>query len=152
MFDDFDYSKVYTAVNADKLKIGSRVIFADTLYDLMYKVCDPNFDDFSILEKVTSPEFKSRFIGYTKTSVCTTNAYLLAYLVEEAPAKIKKCYSIVKCRKCENPIAKEILFYTNDIFISKDRAIEYCEKLNKDVTREQGTFFDAVVADLFTEE
>lgn len=27
---DFDYSKVYTAVNADKLKIGSKVYVAKT--------------------------------------------------------------------------------------------------------------------------
>lgn len=29
---EFDKSRVYTAVNADELKIGSKCIFADTIF------------------------------------------------------------------------------------------------------------------------
>ena len=31
---EFDKSKIYTAANADELKIGSKVVVADTLEDL----------------------------------------------------------------------------------------------------------------------
>lgn len=35
---EFDVSRVYTAVNADELKVGSKVIVADNLADLKAKV------------------------------------------------------------------------------------------------------------------
>lgn len=39
---EFDESKIYTALNADKIKIGSKGYYADSLGDLKHRV---NSDD-----------------------------------------------------------------------------------------------------------
>lgn len=41
----FDKSRVYTAVNADELKIGSRCVFADTVKGLKMQMQSDNFTD-----------------------------------------------------------------------------------------------------------
>ena len=71
---DFDVSRVYTAVNADELKVGSKVIVADNLADLKDKV-----------EKGTEP---ATLLGiepddrlYRFLTIYPRNA--LAYLVSE---------------------------------------------------------------------
>ena len=71
---EFDVSKVYTAVNADELKVGSKVIVADNLADLKAKV-----------EKGTEP---ATLLGiepddrlYRFLTIYPRNA--LAYLVSE---------------------------------------------------------------------
>ena len=42
---EFDKSKVYTALNADELKIGSKCIFADTICNLREQVQRKNYED-----------------------------------------------------------------------------------------------------------
>jgi len=42
---EFDKSRVYTAVNADELKIGSRCVFADTVKGLKMQMQSDNFTD-----------------------------------------------------------------------------------------------------------
>ena len=42
---EFDKSRVYTAVNADELKIGSKCIFADTICNLREQVQRENYQD-----------------------------------------------------------------------------------------------------------
>lgn len=76
----FDVSRVYTSVNADELKVGSKVIVADNLKDLKERV----ELDAPVVDIVNSigPEWDTcRIATYDDT-------YALAYLVEE-PAKLK---------------------------------------------------------------
>lgn len=75
---EFDNSKVYTALNADELKIGSKVIVANDLAHLKVFVCD----DFTcILEKVLDEESTCRFVANDGAP------YSLAYLVSEPEEK-----------------------------------------------------------------
>jgi len=71
---EFDKSKVYTALNADELKIGSKVIVADTIDELKQYIesdCDINTID-NIM-----PEYcQNRF-------ALSNSCYNLAYLVSE---------------------------------------------------------------------
>lgn len=76
---EFDVSRVYTAVNAEKVPVGSRVFLADTLADLKAKV--EQGTEPVILQGIEPDDRLYRFM-----SVYPCNA--LAYLVEE-PAKLK---------------------------------------------------------------
>ena len=59
---EFDKSKVYTAVNADKLNVGSQCIFADTLGALSAKVQSEKYKDFiTILKRIYNDGFYNRF-------------------------------------------------------------------------------------------
>lgn len=74
---EFDKSKVYTAINADELKVGSKVILADTLEELKYYAIRRNQSiNVDILREVRKEDVVARF-GNGMT------AYTLAYLVEE---------------------------------------------------------------------
>ena len=78
----FDKSKVYTALNADELKIGSKCIFADTVSGLRQTVQDKEFDTHvQILTRVSDDDSVARFL--------TSNyQWLYAYLIE-LPAEPK---------------------------------------------------------------
>lgn len=76
---EFDVSRVYTAVNAEKVPVGSKVFLADTLADLKAKV--EQGTEPVILQGIEPDDRLYRFM-----SVYPRNA--LAYLVEE-PAKLK---------------------------------------------------------------
>lgn len=53
---EFDKSRVYTAVNADELKIGSKCIFADTLGALSAKVTSKALSAFQyFLQRLGNP-------------------------------------------------------------------------------------------------
>ena len=86
---DFDKSKVYTAVNADELPIGSKCIFSDTMDDLKIKFL--NVEDYiDTLEFVCNDDEAERFL-------CKNTTYLLAYLIEPpAEPKYKPFKSIDK--------------------------------------------------------
>jgi hypothetical protein len=75
---EFDKSRVYTALNADELKVGSKVIFADALEELKVNVkCNRN----NYILKYIQPENSSaRFYD-------GVYAWHLAYLVEEPEEK-----------------------------------------------------------------
>lgn len=75
---EFDNSKVYTALDADDLKIGSNVIVADDLAHLRVFVHD---NVTCILEKVLNEENAARFVANEG------EAYSLAYLVSEPKEK-----------------------------------------------------------------
>ena len=79
---EFDKSRVYTALNADELKIGSKVFVADTLQYLKEQVETDNFVP-SCLVSVNDEECVHRF-------VTEDNWYVLAYLVEEPQKKVLK--------------------------------------------------------------
>lgn len=75
---EFDKSRVYTALNADELKVGSKVILADSL-DLLKEYVKEDFRP-SIIEKVVGETFTSRFYDGEAQ-------WNLAYLVEEPEEK-----------------------------------------------------------------
>lgn len=75
---EFDNSKVYTALNADELEIGSKVTVANDLAHLKVFV----HDDFTcILEKVLDEESTCRFVANEGVT------YSLAYIVSEPDKK-----------------------------------------------------------------
>ncbi|WP_444818467.1 hypothetical protein E4N82_09045 [Treponema denticola] len=71
---EFDESRVYTALNADELKIGSRCIFADDLNSLREKTQEAEHH-VSKLAAVKEEDEIYRFDNYD-------DAYALAYLIE----------------------------------------------------------------------
>jgi len=79
---EFDESRVYTAVNADELKIGSRCIFANTILSLREEV-----------ENLKGGEFIGELIAILNNNLVNRlrgekGAYPLAYLIEP-PAEPK---------------------------------------------------------------
>lgn len=73
---EFDKNRVYTALNADELKVGSTVIVANDLWSLRGKV-----EEFDNSYEVTLSDIRSEAaIHRFKTS--SGYAYLLAYLIE----------------------------------------------------------------------
>ncbi|UTC78126.1 hypothetical protein E4O04_08985 [Treponema sp. OMZ 799] len=87
---EFDKSRVYTAVNADELKTGSKCIFADAVGNLQDKV--ENNNEVSMeLALIKPTDRPSRFEAENG------NWYLLAYLIEPpAEPKYKPFESIDK--------------------------------------------------------
>lgn len=73
---EFDKSRVYTAVNADELKIGSKCIFADTIQDLRQKVQGEDAETYvETLTNLYDDDSIERF-----AAGCYTHIY--AYLIE----------------------------------------------------------------------
>ncbi len=75
---EFDKSKVYTTVNADELKIGSKGYFANTLNLLKKRVSEEQTEYFSSLRKILSDHESARFLPS-----CYNYPYFLFYLVKE---------------------------------------------------------------------
>jgi hypothetical protein len=75
---EFDKSKVYTSVNADELKVGSKVICADNLYALKFCVEEEIY--MTTIKEVMSEDCMLRF--RTKEG-----EYALAYLISESEEK-----------------------------------------------------------------
>ena len=71
---EFDKSRVYTAVNADELQIGSRCVFADTVRGLRRKV-EEDVDCVETFYRLHNNGCDDLFIG----NDC---AYCYAYLIE----------------------------------------------------------------------
>lgn len=70
----FDERRIFTAVNADKVEVGAKVIVADNLDDLKYSVKIMNSNTI-VIKKINPSSFKNRFV----TNVGT---YSLCYVVE----------------------------------------------------------------------
>lgn len=88
----FDKNRVYTAINADELPIGSKVIAADNLASLKKKVAA--FYDENVIGYITevcdiiSENCESRFkIVERNYDRCLYSYYKLAYLVAEPEPK-----------------------------------------------------------------
>ena len=74
---EFDKSRVYTAVNADELKIGSKCLFADTIAELRNMVQDEDAQYYmSELTQVFPDSVVERF------EQDDTEVYAFAYLIE----------------------------------------------------------------------
>lgn len=71
---EFDKSRVYTALNAEDLPIGSKCIFADDLDSLREKVQEVEFH----VSKLTAVELDCEIYRFDDND----DAYALAYLVE----------------------------------------------------------------------
>ncbi|MGI5085993.1 hypothetical protein [Treponema putidum] len=83
---EFDKSKVYTALNADELQIGSKCIFADSIKEI--KDClQTDFFNIETLTKIKDEAYCARFIIHNR-SLHQDMDYALAYLIE-LPAKPK---------------------------------------------------------------
>lgn len=76
---EFDKGKVYTAVNADELKVGSKVFAADNLVTLRQKVLE------AVAERLIEVKTADKCYRFVTDS---QSVWTLAYLVEE-PAKLK---------------------------------------------------------------
>ena len=92
---EFDKSRVYTALNADELKIGSTCIFADTIQALRQKVqggfcADDCVEDyFRCLSEIYDDDRVERFVA----NGC---AYIYAYLIEPPTEKKYKPFESVE--------------------------------------------------------
>ena len=72
----FDKSRVYTALNADELPIGSKCIFADTIHDLRQRVQDEDAKSYvDTLINLYDDDRSDRF-----ATGCFT--YIYAYLIK----------------------------------------------------------------------
>ena len=111
---EFDKSKVYTALNADELKVGSKVILADDLSWL--KVCVHYGDGIVPLVAVKSEEYNERFFDGDEF-------YNFAYLVEPPEEKkLKwtdlKIGDVIRCDDCFRMVIGIDTYETNNhIFI-----------------------------------
>ena len=76
---EFDKSKVYTALNADEVKVGSKVILADSLAELKDYV--RRDEDIETLEEILDESHSERFCDDA------TYRWSLAYLVSEPEEK-----------------------------------------------------------------
>ena len=81
---EFDKSKVYTALNADEVKIGSKGYFADNLYELQCVIHNKK-DNFFTIKEILKPDEKFRFLA--KNLVGAYISWNLFYLVEEPKEK-----------------------------------------------------------------
>ena len=79
---EFDKSKVYSALNADELKVGSKCIFADTVKALRKKV---QADDYA---QYVQPFIRLHDNGYDVQFLADCYTYNYAYLIEP-PSKPK---------------------------------------------------------------
>ena len=79
---EFDKSRVYTAVNADELRVGSKCIFADTVKALRKKV---QADDYA---QYVQPFIRLHDNGYDVQFLADCYTYNYAYLIEP-PAEPK---------------------------------------------------------------
>lgn len=78
---DFDKSRVYTSINADELKVGSKIICANTKLELLYKV---KSNDITELRDVLPAGYTNRFQAYFNEDLINYN---LCYLISEPEEK-----------------------------------------------------------------
>ena len=87
---EFDKSRVYTAVNADELPIGSKCIFADTLGALSAKVQSEEYKDFiTILKRIYNDGFYNRFDT-------GDDLFYFAYFIESSSKPMYKQFESVE--------------------------------------------------------
>lgn len=93
---EFDKSKVYTAVDADALRVGDKVIVAHDLYFL--KRCVKNNSPIDTIQMIRSEDSMFRF--NVKENVA---AFSLAYLIEKA-------HNCTNCEGCTDYIKPDKTF------------------------------------------
>lgn len=125
-----DTSKIYTAINADELKPGDKVIVADTMTDLRNRVEENNSNYTREIMRIGLENTIARFVV---TSLCDTEGkvcYSLAYLVEHAKEE-KKGRPYENCAEMIADYKKRFNVNCTDIerpsiwIKSKESGIEY---------------------------
>lgn len=81
---DFDETRLYTAFNADKVKVGSKGYFADSLSELKRKINES--EEPLTLTRIYGEEAATRF------AISTVSSYFLFYLIEEPKEKLYRPY------------------------------------------------------------
>lgn len=76
---EFDKTRVYSACNADEVKVGSKGYFADSISELKRKISEG--DEPLTLVKICGEEAATRF------TTLSASVYLLFYLVKEPEEK-----------------------------------------------------------------
>lgn len=79
---EFDKSKIYTVLNADELKLGSKVYVADSLEALQSYVEDNNNAQICTIKRIMEKCYRGRFCVYEYEYT-----FALAYLVSEPEEK-----------------------------------------------------------------
>ena len=83
---EFDKSRVFTTVNADELKVGSKVIVADNLASLKRRVAiyynDRNDEFVTTIESIAIEACEQRF-KISDSNVIGNSYWQLAYLMSE---------------------------------------------------------------------
>lgn len=82
---EFDKTRVYSACNADEVKVGSKGYFADSISELKRKISEG--DEPLTLTKICGEEAATRF------TTLSASVYLLFYLVEEPKEKVYRPYN-----------------------------------------------------------
>lgn len=100
----FDESKIYTLVTADKVKIGSKGYFSDNLIDLKNIVERERTDRYGKITGIKDNSYTARF----QIKVGGNYNYVLFYLVEEPKVEVKPL-SLNEIAKlsCENAKRRE---------------------------------------------
>lgn len=78
---DFDKSRVYTALNADEVKVGSKVVCANTIKDLKRKVAE---NEITEIKGIKDDCYENRFSAWFDDDLL---GYALAYLISEPDEK-----------------------------------------------------------------
>lgn len=131
---EFDVSRVYTAINADELPVGSKCIFADTLKDLKDKVLSNDDCSTYTLKAIGDEDSKDRFKDFS----CT---WSLVYLVE-LPEKKKKLSSRLKRLKKRGkplPHTADLLKVSTPVTFFLLRAIQTVKISRKSFLEANGT-------------
>lgn len=83
---EFDINRVYTAVNADEVKVGSKVICANTIKDLKRKVAE---NEITEIKGIKDDCYENRFSAWFDDDLLDDDllGYALAYLVSEPEEK-----------------------------------------------------------------
>ena len=146
---EFDKSRVYTAVNANELKVGSRCLFSDTVRGLRRKVeeegCANRVETFYRLQNKGGDDL---FVG-------NNYAYCYAYLIEP-PAEPKykpfsnmenikkasvKCKGFIKTKQGAQEGIIIGISFDNRVIIKKRYGLEYLtfEQLFESYTFDDGS-------------
>lgn len=86
---EFDKSRVYTALNADEIKIGSNVIVASNIGDLKGRVAlynEGNDRFVTVITSIQDERYADRFVIGTVTDKYVSTNWPFAYLVSEPDA------------------------------------------------------------------
>ena len=137
---EFDKSRVYTALNADELKIGSKVVVADNITSLKERV---ESGDFRTLIAILTEHSQLRFSA-VKSADDVAVDYDLAYLVFEPEEKRLRWQDVqigdVLCRK-SNPDVQYLVtaksfnpntdkhIFAADAWIFDTALAEQCDKV-----------------------
>lgn len=119
---EFDKSKVYTALNADELPIGSKCIFADTVKALRKKV---QADDYA---QYVQPFIRLHDNGYDVQFLADCYVYNYAYLIEPpAEPKYKQFESVEKAMEAIWQHDRWIRDTSHNIFLVSGYSAEFVE-------------------------